>query len=232
MKHSQVSNSLMCEAIAGYALNSRERATTTTMTLTAQNSCATVLFVDLRGYTRLAEQLPATRVVPLLDEFLGMLTIATERHGGQIFHVAGDGLMAGFGLQDVTHDGALEAIAAGRAMLARFEPIAVRWHREFAIVTGIGIGIHRGEVARAYLGPPGKKTLTLIGDTVNVAARLCNRARAGEVLFSGTVATSDDAITRPIPEPLPFLRLPQFALRGRTAPLDIWCVPAQERLAV
>jgi adenylate cyclase len=202
------------------------------MTVGTQKTSATVLFVDLRGYTRLAEQLPAARVVPLLDEFLNMLTATTERHGGQIFHVAGDGLMAGFGVQDPTHDGTLEAIAAGRAMLTRFEPIAVRWHREFALVTGIGIGIHRGEVARAYLGPPGNKTLTLIGDTVNVAARLCNRARAGEVLFSATVAVGEQIIARPIPEPQPFLRLPQFALKGRSAPLDIYCVPAPERVAV
>ena len=202
------------------------------MTATAPRTSATVLFVDLRGYTRLAEQLPAARVVPLLDEFLNMLTITTERYGGQIYHVAGDGLMAGFGVNGLEQDGTLEAIAAGRAMLVRFEPIAVRWHREFSIVTGIGIGIHRGEVARAYLGPPGNKTLTLIGDTVNVAARLCSRARAGEVLFSGSVALSEQIIARPIPEPKPFLRLPQFALKGRTATLDIYCVPAPDRVAV
>jgi class 3 adenylate cyclase len=202
------------------------------MNTAAQRSCATVLFVDLRGYTRLAEQLPAFRVVPLLDEFLNMLTATTERYGGQIYHVAGDGLMAGFGLNDPTQDGSLEAIAAGRAMVVRFEPIAVRWHREFALVTGIGIGIHRGEVARAYLGPPGNRTLTLIGDTVNVAARLCSRARAGEVLFSGSVALSEQIVARPIPEPKPFLRLPQFALKGRSAPLDIYCVPATDRVAV
>src|SRR5580658_9163634 len=162
------------------------------MTVAAQQTSATVLFVDLRGYTRLAEQLPAARVVPLLDEFLNMLVATTERYGGQTYHVAGDGLMAGFGLLDQTQDGTLEAIGAGRAMLTRFNPIAVRWHREFSVVTGIGIGIHRGEVARAYLGPPGNKTLTLIGDTVNVAARLCSRARAGEVLFSCTVAAALD----------------------------------------
>src|SRR5580658_8399276 len=112
------------------------------MTAAAQRTCATVLFVDLRGYTRLAERLPAARVVPLLDEFLNMLTMTTERYGGQIYHVAGDGL------------------------------------------------------------------------------------------FSGSVAQSDQIVARPIPEPKPFLRLPQFALKGRTAPLDIYCVPAPDRVAV
>jgi adenylate cyclase len=202
------------------------------MTVPAQKCSATVLFVDLRGYTRLAEQLPVSRVVHLLDEFLNMLVVAIEHHGGRTYHVAGDGLMAGFGLLDPTRDGTIEALAAGRSMLADFSPISVRWHREYSIVTGIGVGIHRGEVARAYLGPPGNKTLTLIGDTVNVAARLCSRARAGEVLFSEAVAKSEQIIARPIPEPQPFLHLPQFALKGRRAPLDIYCVPALDRVVV
>jgi class 3 adenylate cyclase len=75
----------------------------------------------------------------------------------------------------------------------------------------------------------------LVGDTVNVAARLCSRARAGEVLFSCTVAAAlennaatPDAVVRATP----FLQLPQFELRGRRGPIDIWCVPAPERLAL
>jgi class 3 adenylate cyclase len=75
----------------------------------------------------------------------------------------------------------------------------------------------------------------LIGDTVNVAARLCSRARAGEVLFSAPVAAALNS-GRPIAaestDPLPFLHLPQFALRGRSCPLDIWCMPAEERVTL
>jgi adenylate cyclase len=72
----------------------------------------------------------------------------------------------------------------------------------------------------------------MIGDTANVAARLCDRARAGEVLFSGAIAaalgTHDDGSDMGA---RPFLQLPQFELRGRSELLDIWCVPAPERLA-
>ena len=111
---------------------------------------------------------------------------------------------------------------------------SVAWRRELSIETGIGVGLHLGEVAMVFLGPPGHKSTTLVGDTVNVAARLCSRARAGEVLLSCTVATAleiDPGEGELYIGPIPVLHLPQYALRGRSAPLDIWCVPAAERLA-
>jgi adenylate cyclase len=186
----------------------------------------------MRGYTGLAEQLPPAQVVSILDEFFTMLTRVTVTYGGQVFHMAGDGMMAGFGMRDSRGSGARAALDAGHAMLQRFAPVETRWRAEFAILTGIGIGLHVGEVALGFLGPPGKQAITMIGDTANVAARLCSRARAGEILFSCAVA---DALVAdgegPGSGPKPFLQLPQFKLRGRNELLNIWCVPAPERLA-
>jgi adenylate cyclase len=199
-----------------------------------RTACVTVLFADLRGYTGMVERLPAARVVPLLDEFFGVLGTAAKQFGGEVYHMAGDGIMAGFGVNAENSNGAADALAAGHDMLKRFAPLADRWRRELTIDAGIGIGLHLGEVAFGVLGPPKRKTTTLVGDTVNVAARLCSRARAGEVLFSCTVAAAlsisahakgDDSSTS-------FLQLPQFELRGRRGPIDIWCVPAPERRAI
>jgi hypothetical protein len=138
----------------------------------------------MRGYTGLAEQLPPAQVVSILDEFFTMLTRVTVTFGGQVFHMAGDGMMAGFGIRDSRGSGARAALAASHAMLQSFALVAARWRDEFAVVTGIGIGLRSGEVALGFLRPPGKQAITMIGDTANVAARLCSRARAGEVLFS------------------------------------------------
>jgi len=207
----------------------------------ARVACVTVLFADLRGYTGMAERLPASQVLPLLDEFLRTLTTATERHGGTVFHLAGDGMMAGFGVDGQSGDGARQALAAGHAMLKAFAPIATRWRSELGVDAGIGVGLHLGEVAVGILGSPRHEATTLVGDTVNVAARLCSRARAGEVLFSCTVAaalqsstarTGTELGTRPPAGLPPFLQLPQFELRGRRGPIDIWCVPAAVRLAL
>jgi adenylate cyclase len=200
-----------------------------------RTALVTVLFADLRGYTGMAERLPAARVVPLLDEFFRVLASATETYGGTVFHMAGDGMMAGFGVNGQNSNGAAEALAAGHAMLQGFAPLAARWRSELSIEAGIGVGLHLGEVAVGVLGPPRHEAATLVGDTVNVAARLCSRARAGEVLFSCTVATALN--TKPPTAgtavgSMPFLQLPQFELRGRRVPIDIWCVPAVERLAL
>ena len=216
---------------------------TSTMTVTrvvrapiAKTARATVLFADLRGYTGLAERLAPASIVPLLDEFFGVLAGATAMHGGRVFHMAGDGMMAGFGVGDPTCSGARQALRAGHAMLQDFARVAARWRRELAVEAAVGVGLHLGEVALGSLGPPGRKQTTLVGDTVNVAARLCSRARAGEVLLSCTVAAalhSEGAVGGGTdPHPIPVLQLPQFELRGRSAPLDIWCVPAAERLAL
>jgi adenylate cyclase len=195
----------------------------------------TVLFADLRGYTGLAEKLAPAEIVPLLDEFFAVLAAATSLHGGEVFHVAGDGMMAGFGVGSSAEKGARAALAAGHSMLRDFSALAERWRQDHSIETGIGIGLHTGVVALGLLGPPGRRHTTLVGDTVNVAARLCGRARAGEVLLSCTVAAALDAKTvqgDATVRPIAFLQLPQFELRGRSAPLDIWCVPAPVRVAL
>ncbi len=202
---------------------------------TVHTARVTVLFADLRGYTGMAERLPAARVMPLLDEFFCTLASAVEKSGGTVFHLAGDGMMAGFGVNQETGNGAQAALTAGHAMLEAFVPIAARWRSELSLDAGIGVGLHLGEVAVGALGPSRHKRTTLVGDTVNVAARLCSRARAGEVLFSCTVAAALEdsaAVTSDVMGARPFLQLPQFELRGRRGPIDIWCVPAPERLAL
>ena len=199
-----------------------------------RTASVTVLFADLRGYTGMVERLPAAQVVPLLDEFVRVLGGAAHKFGGEVYHVAGDGIMAGFGVNAESNSGASQALSAGHAMLEGFAQVAERWRSELSIEAGIGIGLHLGEVAFGVLGPPRRKVTTLVGDTVNVAARLCSRARAGEVLFSCTVAAalSVSSETQGASALNSFLQLPQFALRGRRGPIDIWCVPALARMAL
>ena len=195
---------------------------------------ATVLFVDLRGYTGLAERVPPADLVPMLDEFFRLLADTVLRHDGDVFHVAGDGMLAGFGLEP-PGAAAPSAMAAAREMQATFAALGARWKSRLALETGIGVGIHAGDVALALLGPPGRVTSTLLGDTVNVAARLCARARAGEILFSAAVAAAlREAGADPdrLDGHADCRRLPAFQVRGRAQPLDIWCVPAPERRIV
>jgi class 3 adenylate cyclase len=184
----------------------------------------TVLFADMRGFTTVAERLSPSDVVPLLNEYFAMLSAVTREHGGTVFHIAGDGLMAGFGLPLPADDASGRAVAAARGMIAGFGRLAAEWQSRLGIETGIGIGINAGDVIVGDVGAPELPSYTLIGDTVNVAARLVQRARAGEALFSLSVKRSLD------PVPTGIVELPPLVLRGRTRPVEIYCMESPTRI--
>lgn len=191
----------------------------------AQTRRGTVLFADLRGYTSLAERLEPFTVVALLEEFFAVGARLIASRGGTVFDLAGDTLVAAFGLAESPAASAQHALDAGRLIVAEFGAVAIRWERNFGVTVGVGVGLHVGDFADIELGPVPIRRRTLIGDTVNVAARLCQRARAGEVLFSaGVVAPLDPHSLEDV------IPLPQFPLRGRRSPVRIFCVPARERI--
>lgn len=183
----------------------------------------TVLFADMRGFTAVAERLAPSDVVPLLNEYFSMLSAVTREHGGTVFHMAGDGLMAGFGLPLPADDASGRAVSAARGMIDGFGRLAADWKSRLGIDTGIGIGINAGDVIVGDVGAPERPSYTLIGDTVNVAARLVQRARAGEALFSLSVKQSLD------PVPTGIVELPPLVLRGRTRPVEIYCMESPTR---
>lgn len=189
---------------------------------------ATVMFADMRGFTGIAERLEPDAVVPLLNDYFALLTEVTFRHEGTVFNMAGDCLMVGFGVPLEQSDGAGRALAAGREMLARFQRLAGEWKLTHGIDTGIGIGINAGEVIAGNVGSPAYMSYTIIGDAVNVASRLSQRARAGEILVSGTVKRSLDELGAGAE----LMALPPFPLRGRCTSIDIFCLPLAQRLQI
>jgi class 3 adenylate cyclase len=189
---------------------------------------AVVLFADLRGFTSISEQLEPHHVVPLLNEYFSLLTEITFRHDGTVFHMAGDCLMLGFGVPLEQPDSAQRAVQAAREMLGGFAALAQSWKQRYQIEAGLGIGINEGDVVAGNIGSSSYMSYTIIGDTVNIAARLCQRARAGEMLFSSALKRSLDARGVDVGA----TPLPPLQLRGRSHPIDIFCVPLGTRLAV
>jgi adenylate cyclase len=197
-----------------------------TFAQTQVRSRAAVMFADMRGFTALSEKLNPGEVVTLLNEFFALLTEITFEFDGTVFNMAGDGLMVGFGVPIEQADGSARAIAAARGMLDRFAVLADQWRERYGVETGLGIGINVGEVIAGNIGSAAYMNYTIIGDTVNVASRLGQRARAGEMLFSDAVKQSLDehGVT------IGALALPALVLRGRSTPIDIFCVPSVSRL--
>jgi adenylate cyclase len=187
---------------------------------------AVVLFADLRGFTSIAERLSPDAVVLLLNEYFSLLTDITFRHDGTIFHMAGDCLMVGFGVPIAQADAPERAVETAREMLEGFGHLAESWKLHHDIETGLGIGINEGEVIAGNVGSAAYMNYTIVGDTVNVASRLCQRARAGEMLFSRSFKRSLDERGVMVDA----LELPPMTLRGRRNPIDIYCVPLNKRL--
>ena len=196
----------------------------------AETLCATVLFAGLHGFDAIVEQLVPSEVAFLLGDFFALVTCAVLECGGQIFQLGEAEQMAGFGVGDSRHTNIHEALTAAYMIQQRFAPVRASWQEKYALDAGIGIGLHRGEVAIGVFGrtPP----ITLVGDAAHLAAQLCWRARAGEVLLSAAVNLPHKVAAGTVgpANSVPLVHLPQLRLPGRRAALDVWCAPAPNRL--
>jgi len=148
----------------------------------------TVLFADIRGFTRISEHAPPEKIVQLLNRYFSAMTDIIFAHGGTLDKYLGDGLMALFGAPTVTPKDAANAIAAAVAMQRRMLSINDELREEGFPEIGIGIGLHTGEVTVGYIGSERRSEYTAIGDAVNTASRLESNAKAGEILVSEVTA--------------------------------------------
>jgi len=187
---------------------------------------AVILFADLRGFTRMGEQLAPTQVVLLLNQYFSLLTEVAYRYEGVIFNMAGDSLLVGFGVPFEQPDAAERAIKCGSDMFSAFETLSFEWHMRYGLETGLGIGVNKGEVVAGNVGSPAYISFTIIGDAVNIASRLMQRARAGELLFSDRVMEALHAARIAVDA----ISLPPLTLRGRSEPIGLYCIPFRGRI--
>ncbi|MBV8410079.1 MAG: adenylate/guanylate cyclase domain-containing protein [Alphaproteobacteria bacterium] len=128
-----------------------------------------VLFLDIRGFTAMSRKRPADETVALLNDFFAAMIDIVDRHNGIINKFLGDGFLALFGAPLQDNKAADNALAAGQAMLTAVDD----WNKARPDkMLRVGIGIHIGEAVTGTVGSPQRKEYTVIGDTVNLAARL------------------------------------------------------------
>ncbi|HEY0004980.1 MAG TPA: adenylate/guanylate cyclase domain-containing protein [Pyrinomonadaceae bacterium] len=154
------------------------------------NQVITVLFADIRGFTRLSENAKPEQVVHLLNRYFSAMTDIIFAHGGTLDKYIGDGLMALFGAPTVTPDDATNALNAAVAMQRRIITINEELRAEGYNEIGVGIGLHTGEATVGYIGSDRRSEYTAIGDTVNLAARLESNSLAGQILMSDAAVRS------------------------------------------
>ncbi|HSS22263.1 MAG TPA: adenylate/guanylate cyclase domain-containing protein [Pyrinomonadaceae bacterium] len=184
------------------------------------NQTITVLFADIRGFTRISEHAPPEKIVSLLNRYFSAMTDIIFAHGGTLDKYLGDGLMALFGAPTTTPEDASNALNAAVAMQRRLLGINLELQKEGLPEVGVGIGLHTGEVTVGYIGSERRSEYTAIGDSVNTASRLESNAKGGEILISD--ATAQAARSRYKLKP----REP-INVKNRVQPVVLWEVDWQ-----
>jgi len=152
------------------------------------NQTITILFADIRGFTRISEHAPPEKIVGLLNRYFSAMTDIIFAHGGTLDKYLGDGLMALFGAPATTPEDASNALNAAVAMQRRLLGINTELKAEGLTEVGVGIGLHTGEVTVGYIGSERRSEYTAIGDSVNTASRLESNAKGGQILISDATA--------------------------------------------
>jgi adenylate cyclase len=154
----------------------------------------TALFADLRGFTAFAEQAEPEEVLGVLREYHSVVGELAVANGGTVEHFAGDGLMVFFNDPQPVADHQLAAVRTACDMRERFGVLSNAW-RKRGYELGLGIGIASGFATLGRIGFEGRYDYAAIGNSVILASRLSDAARAGQILISQrALAVIEDAV--------------------------------------
>jgi class 3 adenylate cyclase len=179
---------------------------------------ASVLFLDVRGFTEFAERAAAQEVVACLNELYEAVVPVIERHGGHANKFVGDGLMAVFGAPERCADHAARAVAAACdiAQLARKGAVGE---------LRVGLGVNSGRVVVGTIGGGGRRDFTVIGDPVNTAARV----EAATRLTGDDVLIAETTLRAMGPAGDDFEERPSVPLKGKTVTVRLFAPRADSQ---
>lgn len=177
----------------------------------------TIFFSDIRGFTSMSEKMEPQEVQQLLSEYFTEMTSILFRHGGTLDKFMGDAIMAFFGNPEPQPDHAKRAVLMALDMQEAIARLNRKWAGEGRRTIGVGMGINTGDVTVGNLGSKDFLDYTVIGDAVNLACRLEQNAKAGEIII--TQATYDEVKDVVEAEPLEPIRV-----KGKSEPIPIFRV--------
>ena len=171
-----------------------------------------VLFTDIRGYTEFSESVPPETVIEVLNRYFDVQTAIVQKHGGDVDKFIGDALVAVFDGEQTERRSALCGVEIERGLKELLQA-----HPEHDL--HVGIGIAAGEVVMGAMGARDRMDYTVLGSTVNLAARLCSKAAPGQVLADRTTAEAargQDGVR--------FVELDPIPLKGYAQPMPAYAV--------
>lgn len=186
-------------------------------TLEGEKRKVTVFFSDIRGFTRIAEEMHPEDVVSLLNEYFKSMLEIIFKHNGMLDKLIGDGIMAEFGapLDDVEQE--KNAVITALEMHETLQVLREKWKKEGKPQLDIGVGIHTGEAIVGSIGSEQRMEYTAIGDTVNVASRLehITRVSTYPIIISETTYAA-------VKDQYQFYDLGKIELPGRDKPIKAY----------
>jgi diguanylate cyclase (GGDEF)-like protein len=175
----------------------------------------TAMFCDICGFTGIAEQLPPRAVLELLNTYFPIIAQIVKRHGGTLEKYIGDAILAIWGAPRASNDDVVHALTAAVEIQKAVRELA----KTHAPPLEVHIGLNSGPAVAANIGADAISQFVIVGDTTNLASRVCNLAGPGEiVLSSGTV----DALAGRSQWPLGERQ--QTAIKGREDLVEIYQV--------
>lgn len=189
------------------------------LTLGGEEREVTILFCDLRNFTGLSESLSPTDLLALLNRYLDRMSIIIERNGGVIDKYIGDAIMALFGAPMPSSHAAQQALEAACEMARELEKLNHDLASEGSTTLAFGIGINTARVIAGNMGSKTRLNYTVIGDGVNLAARL--EALTRDPQYATPIIFSESTL-QAIPHPPPVRELGRVNVKGKTQPVTIY----------
>ena len=201
------------------------------LSIGGEKKILTMLFADIRGFTTFSETMDAKKLTEFLNEYFGIMTEIVFTHGGTLDKYIGDALMAFWGAPLDQPDHAYRACEAARAMLEALRKNQTCFRERYNVAVNIGIGINSGLVSVGNMGSERSFGYTVIGDQVNLAARLETATKT----YGTPIITSRftlDEIRKSGKTLPPHSRLGEVNLRGKSQPVEIFSIATRAPTAI
>ncbi len=187
------------------------------ITLGGETRFVVTLFADVRGFTAMTEGMEPQRVIGLLNEVMERAAGAVEAEGGVVDKFVGDEVMAVFGAPVAYGDDADRAVRAALRVAAAMEALNAERAARGEPIAGMGIGLNCGPAVAGNMGSTGRLNYTVLGESVNIASRLCDQARPGEILVV-------EPFLRELKTPVVAVPLGPRSFKGISVPLEVYSI--------
>lgn len=152
--------------------------------LGGEDRIITILFCDIRNFSSITEHFTPQETISMLNQFMTKMTRVIEGEGGIIDKYVGDEIMALYGALVIYEDHAMRALSSAKIMVEALNKWNIERQKNHLPSLEVGIGIHTGLVVAGNMGADDRLNYTVLGSSVNLAARLCQAAKPQQILIS------------------------------------------------